>query len=72
MKHIKLFDHNIAELMKILPDAELFTGLPDAGACLSAGLLSAFGEQRDRFTSAQQLQQHAGIAPVTQRSGKKS
>ncbi len=72
MKHIKLFDHKIAELMKILPDAELFTGLPGAGACLSARLLSAFGEQRDRFTSAQQLQQYAGIAPVTERSGKKS
>ena len=72
MKHIKLFDHKIAELMKILPDAELFTGLLGAGACLSARLLSAFGEQRDRFTSAQQLQQYAGIAPVTQRSGKKS
>ena len=39
---------------------------------MSARLLSAFGEQRDRFTSAQQLQQYAGIAPVTERSGKKS
>ena len=56
MKNIKLFDHKTAELMKKLPDAEFFTALPSAGACLSARLLSAFGEQRDRFISAQQLQ----------------
>jgi len=32
----------------------------------------AFGEQRERFTSAEDLQKYAGIAPVTERSGKKS
>jgi len=32
----------------------------------------AFGEQRERFTSAEELQKYAGIAPVTERSGKKS
>jgi transposase len=58
--------------MKVLPDTALFTGLPGAGTCLSARLLSAFGEQRDRFTSAQKLQQYTGIALVTKRSGKKS
>jgi len=35
-------------------------------------LLVAFGEQRERFTSAAELQKYAGIAPVTERSGKKS
>ncbi|MDH6147097.1 hypothetical protein OKW46_001019 [Paraburkholderia sp. WSM4179] len=34
--------------------------------------LAAFGEQRERFRSAHELQQYAGIAPVTERSGKKS
>ena len=29
----------------------------------------AFGEQRDRFNSAAELQRYAGIAPVTERSG---
>ena len=42
--------------MKMLPDTELFTALSGAGACLSARLLSVFGEQRERFTSAQQIQ----------------
>ena len=32
----------------------------------------AFGEQRERFTSAAELHKYAGIAPVTERSGKKS
>ena len=35
-------------------------------------LLVAFGEQRDRYASAAALQRYAGIAPVTERSGKKS
>lgn len=45
MKNIKLFDQKASELMKILPDTELFTALSGAGACLSARLLSVFGEQ---------------------------
>ena len=32
----------------------------------------AFGEQRERFRSAAELQQYAGVAPVTERSGNKS
>ena len=32
-------------------------------------LLVAFGAQRDRYASASELQQYAGIAPVTERSG---
>jgi transposase len=38
---------------------------------LSSRLLAAFGQQQDRFKSAQELQQYAGIAPVTERSGQK-
>ena len=34
--------------------------------------LVAFGEQRERFPSADELQKYAGIAPVTARSGKKA
>jgi hypothetical protein len=32
----------------------------------------AFGAQRERYASAEELQQYAGIAPVTERSGKQS
>lgn len=35
-------------------------------------LLVAFGEQRHRYPKADDLQQYAGIAPVTDRSGNKT
>ncbi len=31
----------------------------------------AFGEQRDRFKSAADIQKYSGVAPVTERSGQK-
>ena len=54
------------------PDFPLFDALPGAGAVLAPRLLGAFGEQRARYTTADALQKYAGIAPVTERSGKKS
>ena len=68
---IKRFDLEIAELAPQHPDYALFYALPGAGASLAPRLLVAFGEQRDRFNNAAELQQYAGIAPVTERSGKK-
>ena len=55
----------------MLPDYALFSALPGAGPHLAPRLLAAFGEQRERFRSAQELQRYSGIAPVTERSGKK-
>ena len=68
---IKLYDTQIAELAPRHPDFALFDALPGAGPSLAPRLLVAFGEQRDRFNSAAELQRYAGIAPVTERSGKK-
>ncbi len=66
---IKRFDDEIAELAPQHPDYALFDALPGAGPSLAPRLLVAFGEQRDRFNSAAELQRYAGIAPVTVRSG---
>ena len=44
---------------------------PGAGPHLAPRLLAAFGEQRERFTSADELQKYSSTAPVTERSGKK-
>lgn len=55
-----------------LPGYALFQALPGSGPILTPRLLTAFGEQRERFASAEQLQRYSGVAPVTQRSGKKS
>ena len=66
------FDAAIAQRAHTHPDFPLFDALPGAGAVFAPRLLVAFGEQRERFTSAEELQKYAGIAPVTERSGKKS
>jgi transposase len=66
------FDTAIAQRAQAHPDFPLFDALPGAGAVFAPRLLVAFGEQRERFTAAEELQKYAGIAPVTERSGKKS
>ena len=68
---IEQFDTQIAVLAPTLPDYALFQALPGAGPIYAPRLLAAFGEQRARYQSAAELQKYAGIAPVTERSGKK-
>ena len=66
------FDTAIAQRAQDHPDFPLFDALPGAGAVFAPRLLVAFGEQRERYASAEELQKYAGIAPVTERSGKKA
>jgi transposase len=72
LQAIDAFAHAIAQHAQSHPDFPLFDSLPGAGAVLAPRLLAAFGEQRERYTSADELQKYAGIAPVTERSGNKS
>ena len=69
LESIRIYDDEIAALAPQHPDYDLFSALPGAGPLLAPRLLVAFGEQRERFTSAAELQKYAGIAPVTERSG---
>jgi transposase len=66
------FDAAIAQRAQSHPDFPLFNSLPGAGAVLAPRLRAAFGEPRDRDTSADELQTYAAIAPVTERSGNTS
>jgi transposase len=66
------FDQHIGELAPTLSDYELFASFPGAGPTFAPRLLAAFGEQRDRYAAAEEIQRYAGIAPVTERSGNKS
>lgn len=68
---IECFDKQIASFSQTLPDYVLFQSLPGAGPIYAPRLLAAFGEQRERYHSADEIQKYAGIAPVTERSGKK-
>lgn len=72
LQSLDRYDKEIAAIAPTLPDYALFSTLPGAGALLAPRLLVAFGEQRDRFKGADEFQKYAGIAPVTERSGKKS
>jgi transposase len=67
---IKQLDKQIAESFAQHDDQELFSSFPGAGAVFAPRLLSAFGADRNRFLSAQEMQQLSGIAPVIERSGK--
>ena len=69
---LRTYDEEIAALAPQHPDYELFSTLPGAGPSLAPRLLVAFGEQRERFISAAEVQKYSGIAPVTERSGQKS
>ena len=68
---IRRYDDQITSIATRHSDYDLFAPLPGAGPSLAPRLLVAFGEQRERFNSADELQKYSGVAPVTERSGKK-
>lgn len=72
LQAIKRYEEEIDAVASQHEDIALFQTLPGAGQSLAPRLLVAFGEQRDRFTNAAELQKYAGVAPVLERSGKKN
>lgn len=66
---IQRYDQEIASLFEKHDDSTLFSSFPGAGAALAPRLLAAFGSDRGRFEFAAEMQQLAGIAPVTEKSG---
>jgi transposase len=66
---INEFDSEIAVLCAVNEDFALLKSLPGAGANYAARLSAALGTDRERWQSAQELAQLAGIAPVIERSG---
>jgi Transposase/Transposase IS116/IS110/IS902 family len=63
-------DKRIAELAEAHPDYGIFSSLPGAGPAMTPRLIAAFGTQRERYATASAIQCYAGIAPVTETSGK--
>jgi transposase len=66
---IDAFDREIAARAPAHPDFHIFDSLPAAGPVFAPRLLTAFGEQRERYPNADDVQRFAGVAPVTERSG---
>ena len=71
LEGIANLDRKIEEAAGAHPDFFIFESLPGAGAAWAPRLLAALGSQRDRYESADEVQKHSGIAPVTETSGKK-
>jgi len=67
---IRKMDQAIQKLMDQHPDAPLFGSFPAAGPVLAPRLLVAFGTDRERFSSAVEVAQFYGIAPVKKASGR--
>jgi len=64
------FDKQIAEIFKPHEDHDIFTSFPGGKQQLGPRLLSVFGEDRERFDCAEQVQTMTGIAPIRISSGK--
>jgi transposase len=71
LQAIARFDAEIDVVTKSLPDYDLFAALPGAGHIQALRLLVAFGEDRDHYASASEVQRYSGIAPVVERSSNK-
>jgi transposase len=72
LPYIAIYENQIAQLFGSHPDSFLFDDLPGAGPALGPRLLSAFGSDRDRFSSAAQASTTFGIAPIRELSGKRT
>jgi len=66
---LKAYRQRIDELFSTHPDAKLFLSLPGAGSKLAARLSIYFGSERERFESAEGLQQLSGVVPVSKQTG---
>ena len=67
---IKEYERQIQKLFNHHSETALFTKLPGAGKALAPRLLSFFGTDRSRYSSANSAQSLCGIAPVTKSSGR--
>jgi len=71
MMAIERFDKDIKTIYQSHHDKFIFESLPGAGPQIAPRLLAAMGSNRNRYQHAEEVQKYVGIAPVTERSGKK-
>lgn len=67
---IEQFEEQLKKLTARHDDGHVFRTLPGAGEAMTPRLIAAFGSDRQRYDSAEQVQSLSGIAPITARSGK--
>ena len=69
-KSIAEYDARISKVFKEHPDTFIFKSFPGAGQQQAPRLMVAFGEDRDRYESAEDVASLFGVAPVLTSSGK--
>lgn len=69
---IAAYAKRIAAITADHPDAPIFSSLPGAGAALVPRLIASFGDDRNQWSKASDLQRFSGIAPILVRSGNSS
>ena len=71
LQGIAQLEGKIREAAAAHPDFFIFESLPGAGEAMAPRLLAALGSRRERYGTADDVQKYSGIAPVTERSGKR-
>jgi transposase len=66
---LKEYDKQIALLLSGFSDGDRFRSLPGVDVILAAKLLVSIGDDRERFSQANELQSFFGTAPYTKGSG---
>lgn len=66
---IREFEDEITLRAQAHADFAIFDSFPAAGKAMAPRLMVAFGDQRERYTCADEVEKYSGIAPVTIRSG---
>jgi len=69
-QQVKKYDTLLEKLLAEHDDAQWVTSLPGAGTVIACKIISRFGDDRDRFSSYEDVQALSGAAPVTVQSGK--
>lgn len=72
LEAVEQLDKEIKQRYRQQQDRTIFDSLPGAGPQLAPRLLVAFGIDRDRYLHPKEIQMYSGVAPVIERSGKKS
>ena len=68
--HLRAFDHRIAALLAVHPDASIFLSFTGIGPVVAAALIAEMGDDRSRFPTVEVLLAETGLAPVTKASGR--
>lgn len=67
---LEVLEGSLAESFEAHPSAAVVHSLPGLGTILGARVLAEFGDDPERYASAQSRRNYAGTSPITRASGK--